>query len=104
MKNINPKQQTVPLGAASEDLLLKLNTQEDRVRLTITNNTGGDVRLRKGRGVSAGVGILLKADGILIDEPITIWNYGRAESYMYQGAWYAYSVAGGDVDVDEEIF
>lgn len=98
MHNLMPRKATTTLAGASEEKLVNLNRQEDRLRLTITNNTGADLRVRKGRGAAAGVGILLLANEVLIDEPLIIGT----RVYMYQGEWYAYSAAGGDVDIDEE--
>lgn len=99
LRNIQPAgTDTTTLGAATATRIRHLNQFENRARLTIINNTGADLRVTKGRGASAGVGILLISDGILIDEPIIIWN----SPYMYQNEWWAYSVGGGDVDVIEE--
>lgn len=90
--------ETTTLGAATAGQVKAANPLLTRARITIINNTGADLRITKGQGAAAGIGTLLLANGILIDEPITIWN----SPYMYQGAWYGYSVAGGDVDVVEE--
>lgn len=99
INNIRPAgTETTTLAAATSTKIRPLNQFENRVRLTIINNTGADLRVTKGQGATAGIGYLLVSNGTLIDEVIDI----AGKSYLFQGEWWGYSAAGGDVDVQEE--
>lgn len=76
---------TTTVGATSTVVVFE---NPRRRKLTVVNNSATDVWLGHGN-LATGNGVLLGQRGAMVDEP-------DATGWMYKGAWYCISAAGGE--------